>query len=109
MLPTAIVDRFVERCPAVVMVRATLERLLRPMEKLSEYWPNIEALHKLCTILHSRCSEFVKSSVNTARCSSSAVSESNSYADIPWHDIVTGYQMPDLGQGFDAHEWMNTF
>src|SRR4051794_14220540 len=30
MLPTAILDRFVERCPAVVMVRATLERLLRP-------------------------------------------------------------------------------
>jgi IS4 transposase len=30
MLPTAILDRFVERCPAVVMVRATLEKLLRP-------------------------------------------------------------------------------
>lgn len=30
MLPTAILDRFVERCPAVVMVRATLEKLLMP-------------------------------------------------------------------------------
>ena len=30
MLPTQILDRFIERCPAVVMVRATLERLLRP-------------------------------------------------------------------------------
>ena len=30
MLPTAILDRFVERCPAVVMVRATLEKLLSP-------------------------------------------------------------------------------
>lgn len=30
MLPEAILDRFVERCPAVVMVRATLERLLQP-------------------------------------------------------------------------------
>ena len=29
-MPPAILDRFVERCPAVVMVRATLERLLRP-------------------------------------------------------------------------------
>jgi IS4 transposase len=35
MLPTAILDRFVERCPAVVMVRATLERLLRP-ERLDQ-------------------------------------------------------------------------
>jgi hypothetical protein len=30
MLPTAILDRFVERCPVVVMMRATLEKLLRP-------------------------------------------------------------------------------
>lgn len=35
MLPSAILDRFVERCPAVVMVRATLERLLRP-ERLDQ-------------------------------------------------------------------------
>ncbi len=34
-MPTAILDRFVERCPAVVMVRATLERLLRP-ERLDQ-------------------------------------------------------------------------
>src|SRR4051812_18564690 len=30
MLPAAILDRFVERCPAVVMVRATLEKPPRP-------------------------------------------------------------------------------
>ena len=30
MLPTQILDRFIERCPAAVMMRATLERLLRP-------------------------------------------------------------------------------
>ena len=30
MLPKSVLDRFVERCPAVVMVRATLENLLRP-------------------------------------------------------------------------------
>jgi hypothetical protein len=35
MVPEAILDRFVERCPAVVMVRATLERLLRP-ERLDQ-------------------------------------------------------------------------
>jgi hypothetical protein len=35
MLPTQILDRFVARCPAVVMVRATLERLLRP-ERLDQ-------------------------------------------------------------------------
>lgn len=30
MLPTVVLDRFVERCPAAVMVRATLENLLPP-------------------------------------------------------------------------------
>src|SRR5947208_11018542 len=35
MLPTQILDRFIERCPAVVMVRASLERLLRP-ERLDQ-------------------------------------------------------------------------
>jgi len=40
MLPTAILDRFVERCPAVVMVRATLERLLRP-ERLDQIFEDV--------------------------------------------------------------------
>jgi hypothetical protein len=35
MVAAQILDRFVERCPAVVMVRATLERLLRP-ERLDQ-------------------------------------------------------------------------
>ena len=30
MLPRSVLDRFVLRCPAAVMVRATLENLLRP-------------------------------------------------------------------------------
>jgi Transposase DDE domain len=35
MLPTTVLNRFVERCPAAVMVRATLEQLLRP-ERLDQ-------------------------------------------------------------------------
>ena len=35
MLPIQVLDRFVERSPAVVMVRATLERLLGP-ERLDQ-------------------------------------------------------------------------
>jgi IS4 transposase len=35
MLPGQILDRFIERAPAVVMIRATLERLLRP-ERLDQ-------------------------------------------------------------------------
>ena len=35
MLPSGVLDKFIERCPAAVMVRATVERLLRP-ERLDE-------------------------------------------------------------------------
>jgi len=35
MLPKSVLDRFVKQCPAVVMVRATLENLLRP-ERLDQ-------------------------------------------------------------------------
>ena len=35
MLLIGVLDKFVERCPAAVMVRATVERLLRP-ERLDE-------------------------------------------------------------------------
>ena len=35
MLPSVVLDRFVEHCPAAVMLRATLEHLLRP-ERLDE-------------------------------------------------------------------------
>jgi IS4 transposase len=35
MLPDVVLDRFIEHCPAVVMVRATLENLLRP-ERLDQ-------------------------------------------------------------------------
>ncbi len=35
MLPSVVLDKFIERCPAAVMVRGTVERLLRP-ERLDE-------------------------------------------------------------------------
>lgn len=35
MLPESVLDRFVEKCPAAVMVRATLEHLMRP-ERLDQ-------------------------------------------------------------------------
>lgn len=35
MLPECVLDRFVEKCPAAVMVRATLEHLMRP-ERLDQ-------------------------------------------------------------------------
>src|SRR3954453_17842301 len=40
MVPGAILVRFVDRCPAVVMVRATLERLLRP-ERLDQIFEDV--------------------------------------------------------------------
>ena len=41
MLPGGVLDKFVERCPAAVMMRATVERLLRP-----ERWDEIFEAHR---------------------------------------------------------------
>ena len=35
MLPKTVLDRFIDQCPPAVMVRATLENLLRP-ERLDQ-------------------------------------------------------------------------
>ena len=41
MSPGGVLDKFVERCPAAVMVRATVERLLQP-----ERWDEIFEAHR---------------------------------------------------------------
>ncbi len=41
MLPGGVLDKFVERCPAAVMMRATVERLLRPKR-----WDEIFEAHR---------------------------------------------------------------
>jgi IS4 transposase len=53
MLPTQILDRFIDRCPAVVMVRATLERLLRP-ERLDQIFEDAAQRQYTKQLLFSR-------------------------------------------------------
>lgn len=55
MLPESVLDRFIERCPAAVMVRATVERLLRP-ERLDEIFESHRSRQYEREIL---CSELV--------------------------------------------------
>ena len=44
MLPKSVLDRFVEKCPAAVMIRATLENLLRP-ERLDQIFADDAERH----------------------------------------------------------------
>ncbi|MFO0949743.1 MAG: transposase [Isosphaeraceae bacterium] len=53
MLPAQVLDRFVERCPAAVMVRATLERLLRP-ERLDQIFEDSRARQYTKQLLFSQ-------------------------------------------------------
>ena len=55
MLPVGVLDRFIDRCPAAVMVRATIERLLRP-ERLDEIFESHRSRQYEREIL---CSELV--------------------------------------------------
>lgn len=55
MLPNSILDKFVDRCPAAVMVRATVERVLRP-ERLDEIFDTHRGRQYERTIV---CSELI--------------------------------------------------
>ncbi|KAK5114040.1 hypothetical protein LTR85_010346 [Meristemomyces frigidus] len=90
-----------------VSAHAQLERVLRPMEALSAYWPHVEALHKLCVRLCGRCSERIKSS-SVPQTPAGTSTDVQGYVDIPLQDIMAGYQLPDLGTMFVAEDWMNT-
>ncbi len=52
MLPKSVLDRFVQRCPAAVMVRATLENLLRP-ERLNQIFEDTAQRQYLKTLMFS--------------------------------------------------------
>src|SRR5215213_2899907 len=52
MLPESVLDRFVQRCPAAVMVRATLENLLRP-ERLNQIFEDTARRQYLKTLMFS--------------------------------------------------------
>ena len=52
MLPKSVLDRFVQSCPAAVMVRATLENLLRP-ERLDQIFDDAAQRQYLKTLVFS--------------------------------------------------------
>src|SRR4051794_3196861 len=53
MLPTAVLDRFVARCPAAIMVRATLGHLLRP-QRLGQFFKRPRTRHYVKQLLFSQ-------------------------------------------------------
>lgn len=53
MLPKSVLDRFVEQCPAVVMVRASLENLLRP-DRLDQIFTQTARRQYLKVLLFSQ-------------------------------------------------------
>ncbi|TKA61568.1 hypothetical protein B0A55_10775 [Friedmanniomyces simplex] len=86
---------------------AQLERLLRPVDELSKYWPHVEALSKLCISLFDRGTAMLDdATVHQPGAPSQA--EVPTQADISWQDIMAGYQLPDLRQGLDTEDWMYT-
>ncbi|TKA30919.1 hypothetical protein B0A54_14527 [Friedmanniomyces endolithicus] len=86
---------------------AQLERLLRPVEELAKYWPHVEALSKLCVSLFNRGTVLLgDATADQPGGETDPQAEFLAQADISWHDIMAGYQLPDLRQGLDTEEWM---
>ncbi|KAK0880848.1 hypothetical protein LTR87_005341 [Friedmanniomyces endolithicus] len=86
---------------------AQLERLLRPVEELAKYWPHVETLSKLCISLFNRGMAMLSdATVHQPDGEADSQADFLAQADISWHDIMAGYQLPDLRQGLDTREWM---
>ncbi|KAK3068921.1 hypothetical protein LTR53_013137 [Teratosphaeriaceae sp. CCFEE 6253] len=84
---------------------AQLERLLRPADELSKYWPHVEALAKLCISLHTRALVMIGDAAAQQR-GVQQQADALAQIDISWRDIVAGYELPDLRQSLDVEEWM---
>ena len=84
---------------------AQLERLLRPVDQLSVYWPHVEALKKLCTSLYNRGSAMIGDAASQQPGMQSHA-DFLAQADISWQDVMAGYQLPDLRHGLETEEWM---
>ena len=59
MLPSEVLDKFIERCPAAVMVRATVERVWRP-ERLDEIFEAHRSRRKNARCCPSCSNEFTR-------------------------------------------------
>ena len=84
---------------------AQLERLLRPVEVLAEYWPNIRALQKLCITLHDRCSRMVLD--NNVEAPNLTAGESE-YVHMSLEDLMAGFDLPGSDFDFGAGDWMTS-
>ena len=88
-----------------VGANAKLGRLLVVARELSNYWPNAEAILKLCQGLHDRFSNVIQRHMSTT--SPQQRQQSVDESGMFWQDLFSAYDNFDFGQDFGDDSWMN--
>ena len=87
-----------------VGANSKLGRLLVVAREVSNYWPNAEAILKLCQGLHDRFSNVIQRHMSTT---SPQQQQSVDESGIFWQDLFSAYDNFDFGQDFGDDSWMN--
>jgi len=91
-----------------VSAHSQLEKLHAPVEALSNYWPQLEAVSKLCKSLSTRAETLIKE--NQLQSQPVLLNSELSFdTGVAWQDVMAGYYTPNLGLGLEVEEWMNSF
>lgn len=90
-------------------VFSQLERLYAPASALAEYWPNAEAVLRLCKNLSTRAETLIQTSRDQkASPQPSALDAVGFDANIDWQFIMADHQMLDFTAGTETQDWMGT-
>lgn len=90
-----------------VSAHGQLERLRAPAEALAMYFPQVEAVCRLCKSLSARAEILIKEF--HAPTSPLSISQIPAEASIDWEGIMANYRMPNFGFGLEGEDWLNDF
>ena len=83
-----------------------LGRLIAPIKEVATFWPNTEAVLKLCQRLQERSSTLIETYMNESS-PHQAVDDMTGAGDL-WQELFSAYDNLDFGQNFPADGWMNS-
>jgi transcriptional regulatory protein AMDR len=89
-----------------VSTHSQLERLQAPAKALSEYWPNVDAVCRLCKSLSARAEGLIKG-WHIQNSPSLQNAEFPADMDVVWQDIMADFRGSNFGLGLEVEEWMN--
>lgn len=90
---------------SALSIHGQLERLMNVAKAVSEYWPNAEAVARLCQSWCDRYTTMIKWSLEM---SPMIGTEGLEASEFPWQDLLSDTGTPQYAQFLQQNEWMST-